>query len=297
MNMAARINTLKKEKNALILSHYYQSESIREISDSVSDSFELAKQAQAAESDLIVVCGVHFMAESAKILSPEKKVLIPVPDAGCPMADMITPQDVMRLRTHYPDAAVMCYVNSSAAVKAVSDVCCTSSSAVRIATSLPQKQIIFIPDKNLGAYVASALPEKEIILWEGFCPVHNRLTREHVLTAKSEGALLLAHPECRPEILELSDFIGSTSQILQFAKKTEMKDLIIGTEIEIASELQKSVPGKNFRTAADFMLCDDMKKTTTEDVLQCLEKEQFEITLTPEEIAGARGSLERMLEL
>ena len=184
------------------------------MADHVCDSFEMAKRARAAEQQTVVICGVVFMAESAKILNPGKKILIPVMEAGCPMADMVTPEDVIKLKKEHPDAAVVCYVNSSAAVKSVSDICCTSSSVLRIVRSLPKKKIIFIPDKNLGAYVAKQVPEKEVILFDGFCPTHNRISESDVLRAKAAhpDSVFAAHPECREEVLNHADFIGSTAR-------------------------------------------------------------------------------------
>ena len=288
---------LKKEKNALVLAHYYQSLEVQEIADHVCDSFEMAKRARAAEEQLIIICGVHFMAESAKILSPQKKVLIPRPDAGCPMADMVTAEGVIEMRKKYPEAAVVCYVNSSAAVKAVSDICCTSSSALRIVRSLKEKQIIFVPDCNLGRFSAEQVPEKEFIFWDGYCPVHNQVTRQNVLDAKAKlpGAKFLVHPECRAEVVNEADVIGSTAEIINYVEKSDEESFIIGTELEIARRLENKFPEKKFVTVMDDFECVNMKKTTLEDVLACLKEEKNEIVLSDEEIAGARESLERMV--
>ena len=288
---------LKTEKNALILAHYYQTMDIQEIADYVCDSFEMARRAHSAEQDLLVICGVHFMAESAKILNPNKTVLLPVPDAGCPMADMIIPEDVLALRDQYPDAAVVCYVNSSAAVKAVSDICCTSSSAERVVRSLSEKQIIFIPDRNLGAYIASKLPDKEFIFHKGWCPVHDCIGVGDVLEAgkKYPDAKLLVHPECRGDILERADFIGSTSEIINFAMDSIYAEFIIGTELGVVEYLVELAPDKRFYPLTDGFICDDMKKTHLSDVLYSLESGQYEMKLSPEEINAARRSLERMV--
>ncbi|SMC46422.1 quinolinate synthase NadA [Papillibacter cinnamivorans] len=294
-----RILALKAEKGALILAHYYQTMDIQEIADIVGDSFELAKQAKAAGQQIIVLCGVKFMAESAKILNPGKTVLLPVLDAGCPMADMITPDDVLRLRKEHPDAAVVCYINSSAAVKAVSDICCTSSSAVRVVRSLPQKKIVFIPDKNLGAYVASQVPEKEFVFYNGFCPVHNGVTLRDVLAAKEAhpGAKVLVHPECRPEVLSHADYIGSTKGILEYAAASGADEFVIGTEKGVAERLGSLAPDKRYYVMTDRFTCSDMKKTRLSDVLRCLETGTYEIQMTPEEISAAYQSLDRMIRV
>jgi len=292
-----QILKLKSDKNAVILAHFYQTMDIQEIADIVGDSFELAKRAKASDADILIVCGVRFMAESAKILNPDKKVLLPVLDAGCPMADMVTPEDVRALRAEYPEAAVVCYINSSAAVKAECDICCTSSSAERIVRSLSQKQIIFVPDQNLGAYTASKVPEKEFILFKGFCPVHHRIEADDAIKAKAANpeAELLVHPECTPEVLKYADLIGSTSQILDHAIKSESKAFIIGTENGVTERLQALYPDKAFYPLASEFICPDMKKTALSDVLRSLENETNEIIMTAEEIAGAGKSLERMV--
>jgi len=292
-----KIISLKKEKNALILAHFYQTTEIREIADHVCDSFEMARLAHSAKQKMMIVCGVHFMAESAKILNPEKTVILPILDAGCPMADMITPEDVIALRESYPDAAVVCYVNSSAAVKAVSDICCTSSSAERIVRSLPEKQIIFIPDRNLGAYIATKVPEKEFIFHAGWCPVHDCITADDVLLAREAHpeAKLLTHPECRGDVLELSDFIGSTAEIIEFALKSDDTDFIIGTEIGVVEHLEILAPDKRFYPLTSTFECEDMKKVRLSDVLNSLETGDYEMKLGVDEINAAKRSLERMV--
>ena len=293
-----RIRKLKKEKNALILAHYYVPIEVQDIADHVCDSFEMAKRAAEAENELIVICGVRFMGESAKILSPDKKVLIPADDAGCPMADMVTVEDVERLKTAHPNAAVMCYVNSSAAVKAVSDICCTSSSALRIAKALDTEEIIFVPDVHLGEYTAEKVPGKTFVCHTGFCPVHHALTESDVLSAKKAhpGAKFAAHPECRANVLKLADFIGSTSEIIKFAHDTDAGEIIVGTESEIAERLKMEVPDKKFYPAAPGFICADMKKITLASVLDSLLNEQYEIDLSKREIEAAAKSLERMVK-
>lgn len=288
---------LKKEKQALILSHYYVPKEVHEIADHVGDSFALAKFAKNAEQKLIVVCGVRFMAESAKILSPDKKVLMPAPDAGCPMANMITPEDVKKLREEHPNAAVMCYVNSSAATKAVSDICCTSSSALRIAKSLKEDEIIFIPDKHLGSYTAKNVPDKKFILFNGFCPIHNGLTEDDVKKALAlhPNAKLAVHPECREEVLSHADFIGSTAGILDYVRNSSGDEFIIGTESEITKMLSEEFPNKKIYSAKTTFTCTNMKKITLEAVYECLKYERFEINLSEDEINSALSSLDRMV--
>lgn len=290
---------LKKEKHALILAHYYQTMDIQEIADHVGDSFELARRTKEAPEALLVFCGVRFMAESSKILSPHKTVLLPAPDAGCPMADMIGPEDVLGLRREYPDAAVVCYVNSSATVKAVSDICCTSSSALHIVRSLPQKRIIFIPDQNLGAFIASQVPEKEIILYEGFCPSHHRVRESDVLAAKEAhpGALVLAHPECRPEVLVHADYIGSTAEILHRAERGQETEYLIGTETGIVERLRTRNTGKRFYPITHRLFCPNMKKTRLMDIRSALVNNEHQIALEPAVMAAARSSLMRMIEM
>lgn len=290
---------LKKERDALILAHYYEPLEIQDIADSVGDSFALAKLAQRAEQSTIILCGVRFMAESAKLLNPQKTVYLSNEDAGCPMADMVTPEDVLRLRAQYPDAAVMCYVNSSAAVKAVSDVCCTSSSAVKLAGAIAEKRIIFVPDRNLGAYVAKQYPEKELILFDGCCPIHDAVRAQSAIEAKRlypEGRLLV-HPECRAEVAELADYIGSTAGILEYARSTEAGTLIIGTEDGICDILSRETPEKRIISVQEGFRCENMKKTTLSDVLDCLNGLRPPVVLPENEMTGAALSLNRMVEL
>ena len=298
-SLQEKILALKKEKDALIIAHYYQTLDVQEIADVVGDSFEMAQRAANANQETLVVCGVHFMAESAKILSPEKTVLLPRLDAGCPMANMVTPEDVAKLRKQYPGAAVVCYVNTSATVKAVSDVCCTSSSAVKIVRALPEKQIIFVPDQNLGAYVASQVPEKEIILYDGCCPIHHFVTESDAIDAKKTfpKAKLLAHPECRPEVLAHADYIGSTKGIINEATSSEAGEFIIGTEVEIAELLRKRMPEKSFYPLRDSFICPNMKKTRLSDIINALENGEYEITPGIDVIKAAKASLERMVAL
>ncbi len=294
-----KILRLKEKKNAKILAHFYQRPEVQAIADEVGDSFALAQKAQQADCERIILCGVRFMAESAKILNPGKKVYLPNLDAGCPMADMVTPEDVRALREQYPEAAVVCYVNSSAAVKAVSDVCCTSSSAERIVNALPQKQIIFVPDKNLGAYCAKMAPDKEFILFSGFCPIHNAVTGEQAAAARAAhpDARFAVHPECRAEVLELADYIGSTAGILKDVRASEAEEFVIGTECGVTEILRGELPDKKIYSMTEDFLCPDMKKTTLEDVLRALSDELPEIEVPDEEMRLARRSLERMISM
>ena len=294
-----KIITLKGQKKALILAHYYQSMDIQAIADHVCDSYEMARRARDAKEELLVICGVHFMAESAKILNPLKTVLFPAPGAGCPMADMIVPEDIINLRKLHPEAAVVCYVNTSAAAKAASDVCCTSSSAEKIVRALPEKKIIFVPDRNLGAFIASKVPEKEIILFDGCCPAHDCVSEKDVRAAKEAypGAKLLVHPECREEVLRHADYIGSTAGIIKAALDSDAGEFIIGTEYGIVEHLAKLAPEKRYYPLKSGFICPDMKKIRLSDVLQSLEKGVHEIKLAPEEIEAAKQSLERMVQL
>jgi len=297
--LVQEISRLKAERNALILAHYYQTLDVQDAADVVGDSFEMAKRARDAKEQTIVICGVRFMAESAKILSPNKTILLPAPDAGCPMADMIEPADVLALRVQHPNALVMCYVNSSAAVKAVSDVCCTSSSAVRIARRLDAEEIIFIPDRNLGRYVAGQVPDKTFHLHPGFCPIHDRVSAQHVRLAKERypAAVFAVHPECREDVLAFADFIGSTAEIISFARESAAREIIIGTEIGVLERLAREMPDKQFFSAYAGFVCPNMKKTTLNDLRDTLASGVYEVKMTKEEIGAAKTPLDRMIEL
>jgi len=296
-NIQNQIEKLKKEKNAALLAHYYQTGDIIDIADMVGDSYGLSKKAKETKADIIVFCGVRFMAESAKILNPNKKVLLPAIDAGCPMADMVTPKDIIDLRKKYPDAAVVCYVNSTSEVKAQSDVCVTSSNAVGIVRSLKENQIIFVPDQNLARYVSGKVPEKEIIPFDGYCIVHHRVNAKEVDEAKAAlpGALLLVHPECVQAVIEKADFVGSTAGIIKYAKQSEDEEFIIGTEMGILHVLKKQNPDKKFYLLSPALFCTNMKKTKIEDVLAALQYEQYEIILDKDIMKKAKKSLDRML--
>lgn len=294
-----KIAYLKKKKNAVILAHNYQRDEIQDIADIVGDSLQLARAATKVDADIIEFCGVRFMAESASILNPDKKVLLPVKEAGCPLADMITPEKLRTLKSKHPDAACVCYVNSSAEVKAESDIACTSSNAVDIVRSLPNKKIIFVPDKNLAKYVQLQVPEKEIIIWHGFCSTHIRLSEEEVIKAKAEHpqAEFLAHPECEPEVLKLADQICSTGGMFKYAKSSKSKEFIIGTESGMLYRLKKENLDKEFYLPSEHLICANMKLTTLGWVAHSLESEVFEINV-PEQISlKAKKSLDRMLEI
>jgi len=292
-----RIKALAAERNALLMAHNYQRDEVQEIAAITGDSLALSMEAARTDKQVIVFCGVHFMAESAAILSPEKTVLLPRVDAGCPMADMVTPEALRELKAQHPGATVVTYVNSSAAVKAESDICCTSSNAVNVARSLDSKKLLLVPDRNLGRYIARFVPEKECICWEGYCPTHDRLKVAEVKKAKAEHpeALFMAHPECTPEILELADHICSTSGMYEFARKTSAKQLIVGTEEGILWRLKKENPEKEFILPSRSLICPNMKLTSLEDILNCLETMEPRITV-PEEIREkAKLTLDRML--
>ena len=293
------IRRLKKEKNAIILAHNYQMPEVQDIADFVGDSLELSKKAANTDGDIIVFCGVHFMAESAKILSPDKKVLLPVKDAGCPMADMIDSEKLREFKALNPDVPVVCYVNSSAEVKAHSDVCCTSSNALKIVNSLESKKVIFVPDKNLGSYIADKIIDKEIILWNGFCITHHRVLDKEIdeIRIRKPGVKILVHPECNKEVADKADFIGSTSEIINYVRESNDKELIIGTEMGILHKLRKENPNKKLYLLSPSLVCYNMKKTSIKDVYNALDKEENEIFIDEIIMEKAYKSLDRMLKL
>ena len=294
-----QINKLRIERDAIILAHNYQIPEVQDIADVVGDSFALSKHAANTNHKVIVFCGVHFMAESAKILSPDKTILLPARDAGCPMAEMVTADRLREMKAKYPEAAVVCYVNSSAEVKAEADICCTSSNAVKVVESLKNKQIIFAPDQNLGSYIAKKVKDKELILWKGFCITHKRVKADEVkkIRALYPDAKILVHPECEPEIQEMADFLGSTSEIIKHAKEIPQKDIIIGTEEGVLHILKKENPDKNFYLLSPGLICQNMKKTRLQDVYLALLNMQHEINLDEDIRLKALKSLERMLEI
>lgn len=290
---------LKEEKNAVILAHYYAPDEVQEIADYVGDSFYLAKLAKKSTADIIVFCGVRFMGESAKILNPHKKVLMPDLTADCPMAHMVAPGKIEEMRSRYKDLAVVCYINSTAELKAKSDVCVTSSNAISIVKSLPNQNIFFIPDKNLGSFVARNVPEKNIILNDGYCPVHGAITVKEVKEEKQKhpNALVLTHPECEPEILALSDYIGSTSGIISYAAASTCEEFIICTEDGVAFKLMGDNPAKKFYFPENRPCCVDMKRNTLEKLLHILKTEENEITAKDDLREASLVALDSMLEL
>lgn len=297
LNMIKEIKRMKKERNAVIVAHNYQMDEVQELADVVGDSFMLSRYCASTDADVVVFCGVHFMAESAKILSPEKTVLLPESDAGCPMANMVTVEALNEEKKKHPNATVVCYINTSAAVKAECDICCTSSNAVRVVKSIPNDEILFVPDKNLGSFVAKQVPDKKIHLWNGYCITHHKVSINDVEKAKSvhPDALVLAHPECRREVLEMADFVGSTAQIIEYAKKSSHGKFLIATEMGILHQLKKDNPDKVFYLLTPGLVCSNMKKTTVESVYNALKYNRYEINLDDEIIERARKTLEAML--
>lgn len=296
--LSEKILKLKKEKNAIILAHLYQIPEVQEIADYVGDSYYLSQVARDAKEDLIIFCGVKFMAESAKVLSPEKTVILPAPNAGCPMADMAEVEDVEEMIKKYPNAFKVCYINSSYEVKALCDASVTSSSALKIMKNIPNKQILFLPDQNLGGYISEFFPEKEFILWKGFCPTHHRITAEDIIKAKEEhpNVKVLSHPECSKEVRDLSDYIGSTSGIINYATECEDKEFIIATEEGVLHQLKKKNPDKKFYFP-EIMVCPNMKKTGLQDVYDALDGKKEEVILDEEIRKKALTSLENMHKL
>lgn len=295
-----KILKLKKERDFCILAHSYMSEEICEIADFVGDSFALSKMGKSAPQKNIIMCGVRFMAETVKMLSPEKKVLLANPVAGCPMAEQMDKEVISEVKKMYPDYAVVAYINTTAELKTIADVCVTSSSAVKICRALPEKNILFIPDINLGSHVQKQLPEKNFKLLSGGCPTHAKMEKREVLAAKNAhpNALFLAHPECRPEVLELADYIGSTSGIMEFAEKSSAKEFIIGTENSIAEHLRYKCPDKKFYALSKDLVCHNMKITSLHDIYACLSGDGGEeIIMSEELITKAVKPIERMIAL
>ncbi len=294
--ISREILELKKTKNATILVHNYQLDEIQDIADIRGDSLALAREAMNIDSEVIVLCGVHFMAESAAILNPDKKVLLSAKEAGCPMADMVTAQKLREAKAEHPDAAVVCYVNSSAEVKAESDICCTSSNAIQVINSVKEKKIIFVPDQNLGRWAAKHT-DKEIILWEGYCFVHHFVHASEIIAAKEEhpAAKVVAHPECQMEVLDLADHVCSTQGMFTYAKESESREFIIVTEKGMLYKLHKENPGKRFYIPSENLVCANMKRTTLRRLKNALENMVHLITVEPKIAERAGMALERML--
>ncbi len=290
---------LKEEKNVVILAHYYVPDEVQDIADYIGDSYYLAKIAKSCEADTIVFCGVRFMGESAKILNPEKKILMPDLTADCPMAHMVSLREIEDMRNKYDDLAVVCYINSTAQLKASSDVCVTSSNAISIVKSLPNNNIFFIPDKNLGKFIADNVPEKNIILNDGCCPIHAAIYASEVMEEKANhpNALVLAHPECEADVLAIADYIGSTSGIISYAKTSTSDEFIICTEDGVEFKLRSDSPNKKFYFTKTRPSGSNMKLNTLEKVLHVLQTEENEVVLSKEMRESALAPLEKMLEL
>lgn len=290
---------LKKENDFCILAHSYQGKEITEIADFVGDSFQLSVMASKAPQKNMLMCGVRFMAETVKILSPEKKVYLSNAMAGCPMAEQMDKELISDFKAKNPEYTVVCYINTTAELKTVCDVCVTSSSALKIMKALPQKDILFIPDCNLGDYVAKSVPDKNVRLMQGGCPVHASVTENEVLEAKAlhPNALLLVHPECTPKVVKHADYVGSTSGIVDFATKSDNKEFIIGTELSIAEHLQYACPEKRFYYLSKKLICSNMKLTTLPDVYRALVGEGEEIVMDCDTVAKARKCIDKMIEL
>jgi quinolinate synthase len=298
MTLTEKINKRKAERNAVILAHNYQIPEVQDIADYVGDSLGLSIEAAKTDAAVIVFCGVHFMAETAKILSPQKTVLIPDEKAGCPMADMITGDQLRALKAEHPEAAVLCYVNTSAEVKAECDLCCTSANAVQMVRDVlrEEKEIIFAPDRYLADYVATQTG-REFITWQGFCPTHARILPAHILEQKAlhPNALVLVHPECPPELIRLADKVASTEGMCRFILESPAREFIVGTEQGIIHRMQKENPGKVFYPVSKLAVCPNMKLTTLEKILWSLEDMAYEVTVPEAIMNRARRSIERMI--
>lgn len=299
-SLVEKIKELKKKRNAVILVHNYQIGEVQDIADHLGDSLGLSLQAAQTKADVIVFCGVHFMAETAAIISPDKKVITPDPNAGCPMADMITAEKLKELKSKHPKAKVVCYVNSGADIKAGSDICCTSANAVKVCRSLKDtKEIIFVPDKYLGHYASTLVKDKKFILWQGYCPTHMAILPEPVQAARQKHPLakVMVHPECRPETLALADEVLSTGGMIKYARESAAREFIVGTENGIIYRLKKENPQKDFYPVTERAVCPNMKLTTLEKVLWSLEELKSEVAVPKEVADRARSAIEKMLEV
>lgn len=292
------INALKIEKNAVLLAHNYQVEEVQKAADFLGDSLGLSQKAAKTTNDVIVFAGVKFMAETAKVLAPEKKVLLPRLDAGCPMADMIVVEELLELKRKHKNAKVVTYVNSSVEVKAESDACCTSSNAVKVVENIDAEEIIFIPDRNLGSYVQKMVPHKKIILFEGYCYVHNRIKKKEIEATKEmyPEAEILVHPECRMEIIEMADKVLSTSGLIKYAADSNTKQFIVATEQGLLERMKRENPGKEFYPAFRPKICSNMKRTSLKDILESLKNDRYEITIDPTIAQRAKKALDQMLK-
>lgn len=298
LELKSEISTLKEKHNAVILAHNYQMDEVQEVADYTGDSFDLSRQAASSDSDVIVFCGVCFMAESAFILCPNKIVLQPDLEAGCPLADSITPEDLIAKKEEFPEAKVVCYINSSAAIKALSDISCTSSNAIEVVNSLEENQIIFVPDKNLASYVAKNT-DKEIIPWKGCCATHNAVSVDDVYKVRKlhPDGVIVVHPECPPEVVAMADHVGSTTEIIRFSKKTTSKKIIIGTEMGTLYKLKKENPDKEFYLLSQQLICPSMKLNNLKKIKDVLETMHPQITVSDKIREAAFKSLDRMMRV
>ena len=296
--LAERIARLKQQRKAVILAHNYQLGEVQDIADFVGDSLELSRRATQVEADVIVFCGVMFMAETAKLLNPQRTVLIPDPLAGCPMCEMAPVEAVRKRKAELPEVTVVAYVNTTAAVKAEADICCTSANAVKIVNSLPDKRILFLPDKHLGHWVQRHT-DKEIILWDGYCPTHQKITVRDVQRLKEEHpkATVIVHPECTADVIDLADEVLSTGQMLRWARESDAREVIVGTEVGIIHRLKQENPDKTFYPISFLSTCPNMKRITLEKVAWALEDMQYEVTVPAEVADKARRAIEKMLEV
>jgi quinolinate synthase len=296
--ISSRIVELKESLNAVIVAHNYQRPEVQDIADFTGDSLELARKCTQVDVDVIVFAGVHFMAESAYILNPDRKVLLTEAEAGCPMADMITEEDLLEWKRRYPEAAVVCYINSSAAVKALSEICCTSANGVQVVQSLPQKEILFVPDQNLGHFISRST-DKKVILYPGFCTPHQRVIPRHIDLARERypGSVVLVHPECRPDVVDKADAVMSTSQMLRYVKESKARLFVIGTESGLLHRLGKENPAKEFHLLTEGLVCPNMKKTTLASVVRTMEEMRNVITVREDVRVKAKRALDRMLKV
>jgi quinolinate synthase len=296
--LVEKISALRKRRNAVILVHNYQRGEVQDIADFVGDSLELSRNAAKTTADVIVFCGVHFMAETASIICPNKVVLLPDMNASCPMANMITAERLLAKKKEHPQAVVVCYINSSAAVKAESDICCTSTNAVEVVESLDAREILFIPDQYLGHYV-SARTGKKMILWPGFCPTHVRIQPERIKELRQEypQARVVVHPECRPEVIALADEVASTSGMCRYARRDDVREMVVGTEVGLIHRLRKENPGKRFIPVSEQAICPNMKLITLEKVLWSLEEMSPEVKVPEETRLRAIAAVDRMLKI
>jgi len=298
-SLEERLQELKRQRHAVILAHNYQRGEVQDVADFTGDSLGLSQQAAKTDADVILFCGVHFMAETAAILCPDKTVLMPDEHAGCPMANMVTPRELADAKARHPDAVVVTYVNSTAAIKAMSDLCCTSANAVKVVDSVPRgREVLFVPDRSLGDYVARQLG-RDLILWPGYCPTHHRILPRDVVQVKAEhpDALFVCHPECTAEVVALADHVASTSGMIRFCRESPATKFIIGTEVGLLHRLSKENPRKTFLTVSPLADCPNMKLNTIEKMVWSLEDMAYEVAVPPPIAAKARRAIERMLEL